>query len=69
MPFSLQLVTQNIHPIQKNPKGSNPSPKNFHHVMVPQHINEKTLMDNPSKHKNAQSMPIFFKCIITYMQT
>jgi hypothetical protein len=36
--------------------------------MVPEHINEKTLMDNPSKHTNAQNVPTFLKCIITYMQ-
>jgi hypothetical protein len=74
MPFSLQLVTQNIHQsfplIQKNIENNNFSPNRFHQVphVVPQHINEKTLMDNPSKHTNAQNVPTFKKCIITYMQ-
>jgi hypothetical protein len=36
MPFSLQLVTQNIHPsflsIQKNPKNNNLAPIRFHQI-------------------------------------
>jgi hypothetical protein len=36
MPFSLKLVTQNIHPnflsIQKNPKGNNLAPIRFHQI-------------------------------------
>jgi hypothetical protein len=36
MPFSLQLITQNIYPsflsIQKNPKGNNLAPIKFHQI-------------------------------------
>jgi hypothetical protein len=36
MPFSLQLVTQNIHPsflsIQKNPESNNLAPIRFHQI-------------------------------------
>jgi hypothetical protein len=36
MPFSLQLVTQNIYPsfvsIQKNPEGNNLAPIKFHQI-------------------------------------